>query len=718
MKKNAFLLFSAVLCAVVLSFSGCDILSNPDKGSETYTVTFSANAGTDVVTLLPASLTGISAGSKITAPAGTPARSGYIFVGWYKESSCTTKWNFESDTVSSSVTLYASWTAYVTYTVTFDANAGTDTVTSLPESLTDIASGSKITEPAASPVRSGYIFGGWYKESTAAAAWNFSSDTVGASVTLYARWLSEDSYCVITFDTGTSGWNCEPLIAEKGTTANIVLYYEKQFIAYILTDPDYTDDYVYTDSEYKNSTGFSFSHSTVSSDPDVIDYSKYTVNKSVTLYVKMIPRYAVTIYPDGGKFADSSTGVKTVKMADGNTVSDIDSYIAKPTRSGYVFSHWTSDESGTAEVAGSTEIHSNLSLYAQWTDLYTDMKGWWLYTNANGSKCFMNLDPAEGTGIIYDTSVADGLRPCTVTDTKITVSSDNTSTYTYTYADGVLTFNSIACTRPSEKMTAGGTGSGSYLVINSLFLLNTSDYTCTLTSTENTNLSVSGKWSGGGSSLCLLDGDSNLVMQFSGAEQLDYNTLGSRYYNYSGSTSCNTKDAYSLYLGKDGTYHFYVFSQDVQGSWYASSSGTTTYVYLSGGYGNSFKESIEYDGTSFTTSGSTEHTLVQASAKGTVSEFSEDTELTGTWSYRQSNATAEYTFTSDGIQKLYNSFNGNKTYDSYYYADKQNSVLYSLNTNMPQLLEGITGTYPYSINSDGTKLTLSGNGQTAVFTKK
>ena len=38
-----------------------------------------------------------------------PTRNGYIFGGWYKESGCTTPWDFDTDTVTGARTLYALW---------------------------------------------------------------------------------------------------------------------------------------------------------------------------------------------------------------------------------------------------------------------------------------------------------------------------------------------------------------------------------------------------------------------------------------------------------------------------------------------------------------------------------------------------------------------------------------------------------------------------------
>ena len=69
-----------------------------------YTLTFNNNGyGT-----APAAIT-VNAGDKATEPTA-PTASGYTFGGWFKESACTNKWDFASDTVTSNLTLYAKWT--------------------------------------------------------------------------------------------------------------------------------------------------------------------------------------------------------------------------------------------------------------------------------------------------------------------------------------------------------------------------------------------------------------------------------------------------------------------------------------------------------------------------------------------------------------------------------------------------------------------------------
>lgn len=74
-------------------------------GKITYTATFNANGhGT-----APSAQSSIAAGGKVTEPT-PPTENGWRFDGWYKEQNCTTKWDFNTDTVTADITLYAKWT--------------------------------------------------------------------------------------------------------------------------------------------------------------------------------------------------------------------------------------------------------------------------------------------------------------------------------------------------------------------------------------------------------------------------------------------------------------------------------------------------------------------------------------------------------------------------------------------------------------------------------
>jgi len=79
-------------------------------------------------------------------------------------------------------------TTPINYTATFKnydgSTIGTQTV----------ISGNKIAAPMA-PARTGYTFGGWYKEAECQNKWDFANNTVTSAVTLYAKWTI-NSYTV------------------------------------------------------------------------------------------------------------------------------------------------------------------------------------------------------------------------------------------------------------------------------------------------------------------------------------------------------------------------------------------------------------------------------------------------------------------------------------------------------------------------------------------
>ncbi|MGI5907152.1 MAG: InlB B-repeat-containing protein [Christensenellales bacterium] len=68
------------------------------------------------------------------------------------------------------------------YTVRFDSRGG-----SAVKSLSALE-GTKIRAPKP-PTRSGYMFGGWYKNAQCTSPWSFDRDRVASNITLYAKWL-------------------------------------------------------------------------------------------------------------------------------------------------------------------------------------------------------------------------------------------------------------------------------------------------------------------------------------------------------------------------------------------------------------------------------------------------------------------------------------------------------------------------------------------------
>ena len=153
---------------------------------ETYDLLYDANAGADTVHNLPAAQTGYLLADFAEISAQKPERAGYLFLGW----STTPDGELYTGTqilfaVPDDITLYARWEAL--YTLTYDANAGRDTVDGLPVDETAYHAGDEATVSAQVPARDGYWFRGW---STApdGELYTGAAITITQDTTLYAQW--------------------------------------------------------------------------------------------------------------------------------------------------------------------------------------------------------------------------------------------------------------------------------------------------------------------------------------------------------------------------------------------------------------------------------------------------------------------------------------------------------------------------------------------------
>lgn len=127
----------------------------------------------------------VNSGEKVQKP-NDPVAEGYTFDGWYKEPECQTAWNFDTDTVTSDMTLYAKWTKNeepeITWTVNFNLQGHGKKIDAKV-----VNNGEKVQKPN-DPEAEGYTFDGWYKEAKCQTAWKFDTDTVTSNITLYAKW--------------------------------------------------------------------------------------------------------------------------------------------------------------------------------------------------------------------------------------------------------------------------------------------------------------------------------------------------------------------------------------------------------------------------------------------------------------------------------------------------------------------------------------------------
>ena len=131
-----------------------------------------------------------------------PTRTGYNFLGWYRDAGLTTPAPAVIDTAqgdSNPTRIYAKWSAPLQYSITYHMNDSAGQRASNPASN---PGSFNVTSPNinfANPTRRGYTFLGWYTNpglTTAISGINTSSPANMHNFVLYAKWSSANSYTV------------------------------------------------------------------------------------------------------------------------------------------------------------------------------------------------------------------------------------------------------------------------------------------------------------------------------------------------------------------------------------------------------------------------------------------------------------------------------------------------------------------------------------------
>ena len=131
-----------------------------------------------------------------------PTRTGYNFLGWYRDAGLTTLAPAVIDTAqgdSNPTRVYAKWSTPLQYSITYYMNDSAGQRASNPASN---PGSFNVTSPNinfANPTRRGYTFQGWYTNpglTTAISGINTSSPANMHNFVLYAKWSSANSYTV------------------------------------------------------------------------------------------------------------------------------------------------------------------------------------------------------------------------------------------------------------------------------------------------------------------------------------------------------------------------------------------------------------------------------------------------------------------------------------------------------------------------------------------
>lgn len=100
------------------------------------------------------------------------------------------------------------------FRITFDSQGGSEVA------YQTLRHGSMVTEPE-EPARPGYVFAGWYQEE-AEEPWNFSQNTIGGDLTLYARW--EPASITVKLDPAGGSFTAGEDSPAGGAAEKIVVY--------------------------------------------------------------------------------------------------------------------------------------------------------------------------------------------------------------------------------------------------------------------------------------------------------------------------------------------------------------------------------------------------------------------------------------------------------------------------------------------------------------
>lgn len=440
--RNLWMIFLAIIIGCSIILTGCDTTDTPKK--EMCTVIFDTNAGDDNVENEP-DIIRVEKGKTVPRPSIDPSREGYTFEGWYDNEECEgDEFDFSTPITAKTFVLYAKWSVKLQYyTVIFDLNGGDGDNVSV-----QIESGSTVEPLKTTPVRSGYVFGGWFLEPEGITPYNFG-DAVTTNFTLYAKWTQSFSVIFhLNYEGAPAAMIQEVNSGETPTRPDNPTREGYSFAGWF-TDPDFNNPYefgavtasIQVYAKWVNNEGaavyqveFDLNYSgapeniiqnvvegAVINQPDVSReghrfvgwftdsnfVNEFTLNTPVTnntyLYAKWIETYLLTI-----NYNYSGAPEPITKVYDKNSPITVP---ASPSRIGYVFAGWSDSSNGIVGFDFEEGISSDTTVYAQWSKQYifeaemldfSDFFGWGFSGNATGTDAILqDIDGSAGASNGY-----------------------------------------------------------------------------------------------------------------------------------------------------------------------------------------------------------------------------------------------------------------------------------------------------------------------------
>ena len=313
------------------AFSNCTKLASvaiPDSVTGIGTSVFNECYGLTSVGI-PSSVTNIGdyafyrcTGLRDVYYGGSEERWGQIAIGTYNDSLGKATKHYLSQMPES-------------FTVVFNSQGGS------PVGSQIVIGGKKLAKPNPNPTRTGYTFGGWYKEESCTNPWGFFEDKVTENITLYAKWTRNlHTVRYVWSDGGSITTYYEQTVTDnsKATAPNPAPQ-----------RPGYTFMGWYTDQTYTRKW----------------DFNADTVKRNTTLYAYWTPVFCtVTFDLNGGDDPAAAFPDQTVPYGGKAEAPAVD-----PTRTGHTFGGWYREAACTNRWNfGTGIVTGNITLYAKWTE--------------------------------------------------------------------------------------------------------------------------------------------------------------------------------------------------------------------------------------------------------------------------------------------------------------------------------------------------------------
>ena len=287
----------------------------------TYTITFDAKGGSP--TPAPQSK---HYGEKVDKPKDVTL-AGSKLAGWYLEPTYDHQWNFDNNTVTGEMTLYAKWLPEdePTFTVTFHPNNGQgDILKHVPQNM-------PAGDPYPVPTKEGHNVAGWFTTEDLNVEWNIYSTPVTHDMELWAKWVP--GHYTVTFHPNIPG---NPLFTEDVSYGSFILKPLLQgYPGYTLIGW-YTDNGIWTDKW---------------------DFDHRPVLRNLNLYAYWATAHTVTLHPN------NDTEDIHLTVAHGALVQ----IPAGITKECHVLKAWYTDAGLTHEWATATQqVSQDMELWAKW----------------------------------------------------------------------------------------------------------------------------------------------------------------------------------------------------------------------------------------------------------------------------------------------------------------------------------------------------------------